>query len=322
MKKRMFSVPYNNSNADDYLYAIHPFKNNIDSIYFGVPSLSINRNQYLYNEDNVEQNTLDFLSKEIFCKRFLALNEPSYHMSDNESYKFCKEDVFPILDQYNIEGVILSEYNMAKYIHKYRSDIKISTSVNSFMYNTRSMELWKDYCGATEFCPTRDILRTPDLLKKMHDAGFTLKCMVNESCRYGCPQQMTHCFGNVRRTTPNPIYYACANMKEDAILKCNWILPRWLKKLDEYVDIYKIVGRGASTDQIVSMLDAYINERDDICIDNFIYGGVARGNHINFPTNIIPDKLLTCECLDCKTCNICSELASQYSNNEIEEESI
>lgn len=318
MKKRMFSVPYNNSIADDYLSAIEPFKDNIDSIFFGIPSLLDTQYRYLYDEDTAEHNTLDFLTKEIFCKRILALNKAHYDMSDNEVYIFCDEKVFPIIDRYNIEAVIVSEYNMAKYIHKYRPNLEIHTSTNSFMYNIRSMELWRDYCGATVFCPTRDILRTPNLLKKIHDAGFTLKCMVNESCRYGCPQQMTHCFN--RATNFN---LACSNMKKDAILKCNWILPRWLEEFDEYVDIYKIIGRGASTEKIISMLDAYINERDDIYLDDFIYGGVARGNHVNLPTNIIPDKLLTCECLDCKTCNVCSELVSQYSNdNENEEESL
>ena len=317
MKKRMFSVPYNGSVANDYLSAIEPFKDNIDSIYFGLPSLFDTHPRYS-NPEIAEQNTLEFLSKKIFCKRILTLNRSRYYMTDEDSFLFCKEKVFPILDQYNIEGAILTEYNMAKYIHKYRPNVEISTSVNSFMYNIRAMELWKTYCGATVFCPTRDILRTPGLLKKMHDAGFTLKCMVNESCRYGCPQQMTHCFGDINTKIPNGIYYACSNMKEDAILKCNWILPRWLKYLDEYVDIYKIVGRGSTIEKIVSMLDAYINERDDIYLDDFIYGGAARGNHINLPTNIIPDKLLTCECKDCNNCNLCNELIEQYKleNND------
>ena len=314
MKKRMFSIPYNGSIADGYLSAIEPYKDNIDSIYFGLPSLLDEHPQYS-NPEEAELNTLDFLSKEIFCKRFLTLNRAKYLMTDNKMCEFCEEKVFPILDQYNIEGVILTEYNMAKYIHKNRSNIEISTSVNCFMYNIRAMQLWKDYCGATIFCPTRDILRTPKLLKKMHDAGFKLKCMVNESCRYGCPQQMTHCFGNVR----NEIYYACTNMKDDAILKCNWILPRWLKDLDEYVDVYKIVGRGDTTEKIVSMIDSYVNEKDDIYLDDFIYGGAARGNHINFPTNIIPDKLLTCEGLDCDNCTLCIDTVNQYkleNNNE------
>ena len=310
MKKRMFSIPYNGVPADDYISAITPYMEHIDSVFLGLPSLLDTHPRYK-NKEEAEENTLEFLSRKIPCKRFLALNKAHYQRSDEELRTLCKDNAFPLIDKYHIEGVIVTDYSMAKFIHQNRPELEISTSCNSFMYNTRAMRLWQENCGATIFNPPRDILRTPELLKKMHDEGFKLKCIVNESCRYGCPQQMIHCFS--AGTINKPYYYECGNMTETGILKCNWVLPRWLKQLDEYVDVYKIAGRGATLERIVSMLDAYINERDDIHLDDFLYGAVYRGPHSNLPTNMIPDKLLTCGGMDCgKGCNLCSVTVAKW----------
>ena len=312
MKNRKFSIPYNGSVAKDYFIIINPYIKNIDHIYFGLPSL-LDTHPRFKDKDTAEKNTLDFLSYDIPIKRFLTLNKAHYWKSDKEIYSFCNELVFPILARYHIEGVIISDYTMARYIHHYMPHLILSTSCNTFTYNTHSMQLWNSECGVSLFNPPRDTLRTPALLKEIHKTGFKLKCIVNESCRYGCTQQMTHCFcgSNIH----GHMSLKCQNLDEIDILKCNWILPRWLKYLDEYVDIFKIVGRGASTKQIVSMLDAYINERDDIYLDDFIYGGVYRGCHLNLPTSIIPDKLLTCECKYCKDCKLCEKVINQYKNN-------
>ena len=47
--------------------------------------------------------------------------------------------------------------------------------------------LWRKECGASVFNPSREILRTPAKLKEMHDAGFKIKAIVNESCLFGYP---------------------------------------------------------------------------------------------------------------------------------------
>jgi hypothetical protein len=303
----MFSIPYNGAIADDYLSVIAPYGNYIDSIFFGLSSLQDEHPRFK-NKKIAEENTLNFLSKNIPYKRLLTLNKAHYWMSDKEIFSFCENDVFPIMEKYHIEGAIVSHYTMAKYIHYHMPNIELQTSCNTFMYNIHAMQLWKENCGISVFNPPRDILRMPKLLEKMHDCGFKLKCIVNESCKYGCTQQMAHCFSGYH--IHGSCLYECNHLQDESdVLRCNWILPRWLTYLDPYVDIYKIVGRGAPLDRISSMLDAYINERDDIYLDDFIYGGVYRGLHYNIPTNVIPDKLLTCGCADCNIkCSLCNQV--------------
>lgn len=309
---RLFSVPYNGAPAAEYISTIEPYFNHIHSVFLGLPSLLDTHPRYK-DKSTAEINTLDFLSKDIPCNRYLTLNKAHYHRSDRELTEFVEQDVFPILDTYHIEGIIVTDFNMARFIHQFRPDVKLSTSCNTFMYNVKAMQRWKEYCGVTLFNVPRDSMRMPGLLKKMHEQGFQLKCIVNESCLYGCAQQMMHCFTETGRKTDH-YRYQCQRLKDPAdILRCNWILPRWLPYFDEYVSVYKIVGRGATTKRISTMLDAYINERDDIWIDDIIYGGAYRGSHYNIPTSAVPDKLLTCNCMECgTTCNLCNEVIKKW----------
>ena len=318
MKLRMFSVPYNGADANKYIAVISPYMVHIDSVFFGLPSLLDTHPRYRNTEEayTAEVNTYNFLSKKIPCKRFLTLNKAHYHKSDKELQNFCIERAFPLIEEYGIEGIIVSDYNMAKFIHRHKPELEMSTSCNCFTYNIKAMQRWKNDCNITIFNPPRDILRMPSLLKEMHDEGFKLKCIVNESCIYGCTQQMMHCFSWTGIKPSGTYEYACQHIQGPDILKCNWILPRWMKYLDEYVDVYKIIGRGAKLDRIASMLDAYINERDDVYLDDFIYGGAYRGPHYNLPVNIIPDKLLTCNCRECKkSCNLCDEIIKKWQES-------
>ena len=59
--------------------------------------------------------------------------------------------------------------------------------------NIKQMNYWREEAGITVFNPPREILRTPNKLKEMKEEGFILKCLINESCLYGCPQTINHC---------------------------------------------------------------------------------------------------------------------------------
>ena len=312
MKIRKFSIPYNGTDPNTYINAINPYMDYIDSIFLGLPSLLSWSPQHQKEEikEVIEANTLEFLSKEVSCKRFLALNRANYNMTNTEMQDFCKNQVFPIITKYHIEGITVSDYNMAKYIHQYMPELELNASCNAFLYNTHAMRIWQEKCNISVFTPSRDLLRMPEQLKKIHNEGFKIMGIVNGSCLFGCTQQLIHCF-NIGKNSEN-YCFECNQPLNEEILKCNWILPRWLKYLDEYIDIYKITGRRMTTQRIISILNIYINEQDNITIDDFISGNVRKGIHLNIPTNIIPDKLLTCECKDCnKGCNLCKEIIEQ-----------
>ena len=96
-------------------------------------------------------------------------------------------------------------------------------------------------------------------------------------------------------------------------MRSNLILPSWLQYLDEYVDVYKLAGRGSSYNKISNILNAYIGQKS-MNIDK--YASMGRSNplsrladmNIFISESDIPDKVRYCECKECeKTCFQCKD---------------
>ena len=89
----------------------------------------------------------------------------------------------------------------------------------------------------------------------MHDMGFRLKCLVNESCLMGCPSTFTHALSIALRCLGT--LEGCCQRGIGDVLRGNYILPRWQKHYDKYVDVYKISGRETKQNYPFMCLDAY-----------------------------------------------------------------
>ena len=322
---RKFSVPFNGVDPDIYLGLIEQYSEHIDHIFTGVSFLcnshhgvrsllrcdaDINTIEYVnFYDENVKQFLKKSLGK---YKRVITLNSGFYNLDDFELYSFLEKQLFPYIDSVKIDGCICTDFIMAKLIHQTFPYVEIHTSCNCFQWNLREMELWREECGASVFNPPREILRTPAKLKEMHDAGFKIKAIVNESCLFGCPQQINHCMG---KASGKEICRQCNLGNIVNFLKGNWVLPRWLDKLDDFVDIYKISGRLYPIDFLDRVLDVYINRKEVDDLSSILTAGnavIMENNGIKVPSNMIHDKLLTCECKECnKTCFMCNDLMTK-----------
>ena len=110
-----------------------------------------------------------------------------------------------------------------------------------FIETPREMEMWHDYAGINVFNPPRDFIRRPEKLKEMRATGYKLKYLVNESCMFGCPQNKNHVMA---WAVDNCEFMAqCHHNVTSNFFRGVSIVPRWMKQLDPYVDIYKISGR-------------------------------------------------------------------------------
>ena len=216
--------------------------------------------------------------------------------------------------EYRIDGLILSDYRVATLVHALLPELEIHTSCNGYQWNLRQMEIWREKCGATVFNPPREILRVPTKLKEMHKAGYKLKCLINEGCLMGCANSFIHnlsismkCYAGIHSCVQNGIA---------DIFRANWILPRWQKYYDEYVDIYKIAGRNSNGDYPFKCMDAYLTENDSMPLTDLMFSGtIGFTSHVLPPEILqqitldkVPDKLLTCECRACSQCNLCNKI--------------
>lgn len=333
-KTRMFSVPYNGSDPENFIKQLDKFKKHVENVFLAPPLFSNNHANISVNIREKSGDCYDYVSGIIEydknCYRFLeltegkykrivAINSAHYSLTDADIQMFVMHDIAKLVENYKIDGLILTDFNMARFVHQLWPGLELHTSCNCFQWNIRQMKLWQKECGISVFNPPREILRTPEKLKEMHEAGFKLKCIVNEGCLYGCPQTINHC---MMRAVDKFSMTNCLRNDYVNVLKANYVLPRWLDKLDEYVDIYKIAGRGAgNTQYIFDTLENYINGRDDLSIKELVFGGVDitfyQDNNLgNITLNEIPDKLLTCECKECDdTCFLCRNLVNKYLDN-------
>lgn len=329
--KRLFSVPYNNSNPDEYFNIIKPYLKNIDSVYFEYPGLIDNHasKRNISIDDIIENrsNTELFLRKYGFiCKCVITINNCFYPMTQTECYNFVLFQLQPVLKAFpQIKSAIVSDFQLACCIRKICPNIGIQTSCNTYQFNNVQMKRWNDILNIELFNPPRESLRNIEMLEQFRQTNFKLKYIVNEGCVYGCPQQINHACYISTKTQIQDLFCDNQEYKYRYLLQSNWILPRWLKYLDNYVDVFKLSGRLEPNKAIKNILDAYINERNDVDLFSII---TTRQNTIfkkqnpqfKINVNLIPDKLLMCKCEECDACNIClNVMKSLLKKNNVDD---
>ena len=330
---RIYSIPYNGTNPEWFLQEVEKRKKNIDHVYCELPYKEmLSHVRFAFdgqNEENVDsakanlnranyvRNCLEFLRISYGkVRRICPVNAMYYRFNNFNEMQDFVVNIARLVTQYRIDGLILSDYRVASFLHALLPELELHTSCNGYQWNLRQMEIWREKCGVTVFNPPREILRIPTKLKEMHKAGYKLKCLINEGCLMGCANSFIHnlsismkCYAGIHSCVQNGIA---------DIFRANWILPRWQKHYDEYVDIYKIAGRNSNGDYPFKCMDAYLTENDSMPLTDLMFSGTVGFTSHVLPAEIsqkitldkVPDKLLTCECKDCARCNLCTKILS------------
>lgn len=321
---RKFSLPYSNRiNPYVYINLIEDYKKNIENIFLGLSELP--------NHVSLQKDYINYDSKELLritkglYKRIVAYNPIFINEEISNIFDYFEKNIYPIIDEYSIDGFILTNLDLAIKLHTDFPKLEIHTSCNCFQYTIRQMEMWREFAGVTLFNPPREAARMPSLLKTMHECGFKLKVLVNEACIFGCPYAYNHACGIASQK--NNIYFnknMCGGNNCNNIFKTNLILPKWLDYLDEYVDVYKLSGRGSSIGQLKRIFDAYILQKKVKYINDYACYGFGNilskleNKGIKIEEDIIPDKLRYCECKYCdSTCFECRTALSKIKELDL-----
>ena len=317
-KNRKFSIGYSYKITPiEYIKLINPYRKHIHSIYVGLPELET---PIVSVAKQSEVSFNGYVSKEFLkltnglYKRIIPYNVVRYKQSDNELFKYFDEVIYPLIEEYNIDGFILTHFDLARRIKRDFPKIEIHTSCNSFHFTISTMEQWRHAVGVTLFNPPREAARTPSLLKELYNEGFKLKVLVNEGGMYGCSYKYTgHC-GN------------CMKYDMTNALRSNLFLPRWLDYIDEYVDVFKLSGRMETRETLRKIYDSYILQKPFEYINDIVVCKnrtnpirvLEREHNIRIKECDISDNLATCENRNCfKGCSICETLFDYITNNNI-----
>lgn len=326
---RKFSVPfcqYVGYSVDDYLNFIQPYIQNIDSVFCSAPSSFgdhiLTKNDLLFNStgsaiDNFyslvhyDEVLYDFLgrTKGLF-KRYLTLNYAVFMMPDEDWMRMLHSYVFPIIEEFGLDGLILSNYNMACYIHSTYPNLEIHNSCNTFSWNIAEIENWRVYGGLTSFNPPRQIVRCPDKLEDFYSSGIKLKVLINEACYFGCSSMINHC---VLRSTSIKYSFSCLKDYPINILRGCYVTKDYYDYLDKFIDVYKLTGKACDLNGLKKIFDYYILCKDVNNLLDVIYGPAVLIFKKLFPGVVLnpkdlPKYLFKCECKNCfNGCDVCTK---------------
>ena len=343
-KNRIYSLPYNGTDPEWFLQEAEKRKRHIDHVYCELPlnesemishvrftfdgNDGVNKNLASTSQKRARymQNCVEFLRiSKGKVRRICPVNAMYYIFKTEDDLKNFAISLARAANYYQLEGFILSDYRVAVLLHALLPELEIHTSCNAYHWNLRQMEIWREKCGVTVFNPPREIMRVPSKLKEMHDAGYILKCLINEGCLMGCPNSFNHNLAISLQCYAGTLS-CCQNGIAD-LFRANWILPRWQKYYDEYVDVYKIVGRNSEEDYPFRTLDAYLNENDTMPLCDLMISGTTLFARRMLPEVIlknitldtVPDKLMTCGCKECNRCKLCEMVLSSLIPEEYRE---
>ena len=296
--KDKFSFPYNGEGAEKYLELLESYRPFIHDIFLSLPNIPDFFSGYLHKTGYYEKckNFLETIRGDNSLRIVITLNGNYSKMSYSEKRKFV-DIVARQIFEYKIFGAVVSDFSMAELLHKELPELVLNTSCNVPQYKLSHLHHWRKYVGIEIINVTRDSSFDFNLLKEFKRAGYKIKLLLNEQCHYRCPNICSFC-----NLSSGDLSFDCTNKKyrESPFQTCT-VIPRWLDRYDDLVDIYKITGRYMPSEYIFSTLEHYINREDyDIQIgDRFIN------------TSLFPDKLLYCGHMDCDVCKECDKVISK-----------
>lgn len=300
---RQFSIPFNNIPFEEYKSILYRYdKNLIHSIYLSIPEI----NEHLY-EEKEEDVSKDLLKNTLDYKRMVVYNHGMYPYEDKEIFKHLEKIIFPLIEKYRIDGFIVTNINVSRFLKQIFPNLELHLSCNNPVFTLRQALSWLEHGMVDIINPPREAGRTPTLLKEFHEHGIKQKILVNNACTYGCPNQLNHTCSNGFKFDNN---FSCTYNDNLKWLQNCLILPRWLDKLDKWVNIYKIAGRYMKSEMLIPIMDAYINKANVNNLKEFAHGGSLNTMYqigYNIPLDLYPDKLLYCETKQCDTCSICKQ---------------
>lgn len=310
MRKHKFSIPFNASYILAFLSELDKRREYVHDVFVALPCFLNYFSAATYElSPDYEKVCHKFLLDTIgaWFPRYVPLNADYDSMSWDTMHNEFIPELIKALKAYRIDGVICSNYYIAKRIREALPNIAIETSCNAMHWTTAIMKTWQKDIGIEAFNVPREAGRNLPWLKDLHSQGLPIKLLLNEQCTPFCPYMAGFCAEHHNYDDSKGDCYINTNPDKALFRNCI-VLPRWLDQLDELVDIYKITGRYVPPEQIWQTFDRYIEGKDCTMADimNFDHA------RFQFSTAELPDKLLSCGFNDCDTkCHLCSSLAEK-----------
>ena len=311
--KDKFSFPFNggilrsnvseegNCNVEKWVEIMQEYTYFLHDIFFAcpeIPSFFSDRAKNDYSDRCIE--LLEIIKNDNIPIRTVIAINGNYCTYNDQQKDELVDTAIKYIDKYNIYGCVVTDFYIALKLHQKRPELVLNTSCNVNHYYLPSLKLWHEQAGIEIVNPNRPMARNLSELKKLYNAGFKIKLLINEHCTCICPNYL--CSASCHSHT-----FCSADHFGVTPLQSCIIIPRWLDILDEYCTIYKLAGRLIPLDYVLNQMELYIMRTDDCFYNEFHTGG-----KIPIPCNAIPDQLLYCN-TDCANCDKCTHIMNSLA---------
>lgn len=316
----LFSIPYNNSDPEEYLELFNPYLEHVHSVYFGLPGVfaAHNPSPAMQSADvlvRYTENTYRFLEAvKGRIDTVLCINTLIYPETENILSLMLTREMGPLVEEYGLSAVNVASPTLAEVIQRLFPYVDIQTSCNTYTFLGNTYRLWHERFGSTVFNLPREALRTPALLENFKKLGYTSKAIVNEGCIYGCPGNIEHSSSFVQSKCTMRLFCEDSAYTLSDIFKSNFVPPHLLRTFEGRLDIAKIAGRTFTTENIFKAFHAYLTGDEQADIGPILHSRASRlirDNRLTVRSKDWPTKTLTCECKQCAQCTVCNRAMSK-----------
>jgi len=265
---RHFSVPYNNdrlffSKFENKLQYVNFFK----ELYFSIPNKWTGSGRSIPQAEDYEAEIVEITheakSKNIECNMLLNVGCLGLKLSDKNFIKDILNYLSSLVEKANIDVITVADYFLAKELKKAFSTIKLECSSIAYINSLTKAEYWVNIGCDILVIPTvlnKDLKLIQEFRKEFPD--LILKLVTNQKCLYDCPMWISH--HNIRSHGNEGCIYEELCHKDFAdnpwkYISSSYIPPEYIHFYDKYIDIYKLVDRKFTTENIIKQFDIYSN---------------------------------------------------------------
>jgi len=262
---KKFSVGYNGQ-KDFFDEVVFPYRKYIASVYsapplmLNIPSARINPNvsstELLELRNELKREKIDFN----LVYNFDGISNPAIAVKLISTADFYKPDMI------TVNGIFTLDLFLQK--TKYNLNISIINDINSLnqldqLFEGKERKRVISYNIGRRKTFNLGYIRA---VKKKYPK-LRLKLMVNEGCVFECPDQGFHSCSRtmMRGKFRNSKIFYCDKFQREQywrFLTGQYIPPKFLIEYLGLIDEFKLATRGASTENVVAIIEEYVNEKN------------------------------------------------------------
>ncbi len=255
---------------------------------------------------------------------YMLLNGTNFSPDIVKNYKKSelRKYLKNMVEKNGLDKIVIFSLLLGLKIKEDFPQIKLEASANAYVDSLEKAKYWAEYGKVEGVCVHQRLNKRPDILKQIKEqTGLQLAVIANDSCLVNCPNEICH---------NNFCTYEGGSLTsfdcEDVISGKPWyafhqgeIVPANLRYFKGIVDIVKLEGRAALTDNMINLVKQYATQIDSyeypnkylrtVCPMYPFYVPYVMGKE---PPEVF-EKVSKCS-TNCEECGYCYKKWKEYYN--------